>query len=148
MSRIKRPDTSGKNSVYGPPADVGEDDAPTIARENFNTGSARRDGLDLGKTYSPVGKVYGPRFSGEDFTVSGGYNPKSNAFGGRYEEEGFSAGLGYDPRRKYVGGDLSLSFKKGGKAKPKKMAKGGKVSSASRRADGIAQKGKTKGRMV
>ena len=28
------------------------------------------------------------------------------------------------------------------------MAKGGKVSSASRRADGIAQRGKTKGRMI
>ena len=30
---------------------------------------------------------------------------------------------------------------------PVKKAKGGKVSSASSRADGIAQKGKTKGRM-
>jgi hypothetical protein len=30
----------------------------------------------------------------------------------------------------------------------KKYAKGGSVSSASRRADGIAKKGKTKGRMV
>lgn len=36
--------------------------------------------------------------------------------------------------------------KKGGIVK--KMAKGGKVSSASRRGDGIAQRGKTKGRMV
>jgi len=32
--------------------------------------------------------------------------------------------------------------------KGKKMAKGGKVSSASKRADGCATKGKTKGRMV
>jgi hypothetical protein len=31
---------------------------------------------------------------------------------------------------------------------PKKMAKGGKVSSASKRGDGCAIKGKTKGRMV
>lgn len=29
-----------------------------------------------------------------------------------------------------------------------KMSKGGKVSSASKRADGIAQRGKTKGRMI
>ena len=36
--------------------------------------------------------------------------------------------------------------KKGGTVK--KMANGGKVSSASKRADGIAQKGKTKGRFV
>ena len=40
-------------------------------------------------------------------------------------------------------------YKKGGRVK-KKMAKGGSVksSSASKRADGIAQRGKTKGRMV
>ena len=39
-------------------------------------------------------------------------------------------------------------YKKGGRVK-KKMAKGGSVkSSASRRGDGIAQRGKTKGRMV
>jgi hypothetical protein len=31
---------------------------------------------------------------------------------------------------------------------PEKKARGGKVSSASKRADGIAQRGKTKGRMV
>ena len=39
-----------------------------------------------------------------------------------------------------------LSFKKGGKVK--KMAKGGSVSSASKRADGCATKGKTKGRII
>jgi hypothetical protein len=39
-----------------------------------------------------------------------------------------------------------VEFKKGGKVK--KMASGGKVSSASARADGIAQRGKTKGRIL
>ena len=39
-----------------------------------------------------------------------------------------------------------LGMKKGGKVK--KMKKGGTVSSASKRADGIAVKGKTKGRFV
>ena len=38
------------------------------------------------------------------------------------------------------------SLKKGGSIK--KMASGGKVSSASSRADGIAQRGKTKGRYL
>ena len=33
-------------------------------------------------------------------------------------------------------------------APPKKYAKGGSVGSASKRADGIAQRGKTRGRMV
>jgi hypothetical protein len=37
-------------------------------------------------------------------------------------------------------------MKKGGKVK--KLASGGKVSSASKRADGCATKGKTKGRMI
>ena len=38
------------------------------------------------------------------------------------------------------------TMRRGGKVK--KMAKGGSVSSASKRADGCATKGKTKGRMV
>jgi hypothetical protein len=42
-------------------------------------------------------------------------------------------------------GDV-IGAKKGGMIK--KMAKGGMVSSASKRADGICKKGKTKGRMV
>jgi hypothetical protein len=36
----------------------------------------------------------------------------------------------------------------GGSKPPEKKAKGGTVGSASRRADGIAQRGKTKGRFV
>jgi len=38
-----------------------------------------------------------------------------------------------------------LGMKRGGSVK--KMASGGNVSSASKRADGIAQKGKTRGKM-
>jgi hypothetical protein len=41
---------------------------------------------------------------------------------------------------------LKLPMKKGGAVK--KMASGGKVSSASRRGDGCAIRGKTKGRMM
>lgn len=46
------------------------------------------------------------------------------------------------------GGTLRIPYKEGGevKKKPKKMAKGG--STASKRADGCATKGKTKGRFV
>jgi hypothetical protein len=46
------------------------------------------------------------------------------------------------------GGSFSTPFKEGGKVKAKKMAKGGSVSSASKRADGCATKGKTKGKFV
>jgi hypothetical protein len=42
--------------------------------------------------------------------------------------------------------DAGEGMKRGGKAKVKKMAKGG--STASKRADGCATKGKTKGRFV
>ena len=59
-----------------------------------------------------------------------------------------------------VGGRFRMGLAKGGKAdaheptggkkrnKAKKYATGGKVSSASKRADGCAVKGKTKGKMV
>jgi hypothetical protein len=59
------------------------------------------------------------------------------------EQRRIDAALSLDPMER-----LARGFKKGGavKAKPKKMASGG-VSSASKRADGIASKGKTKCKM-
>lgn len=51
------------------------------------------------------------------------------------------------PAFKSLGG-IGAGMKKGGKVKAKAYAKGGTVSSASKRGDGIAQRGKTKGRMV
>jgi hypothetical protein len=58
-------------------------------------------------------------------------------------EDGSRVSLGVG-RRGAVGAGASIPFKKGGKVK--KMAKGG--STASKRADGCATKGKTKGRFV
>jgi hypothetical protein len=46
------------------------------------------------------------------------------------------------------GGGGGAGIPKVGPKKPMDMAKGGKVSSASKRADGCAVKGKTKGRIV
>ena len=43
--------------------------------------------------------------------------------------------------------NMPSSGKSGGRVKAKKMAKGGSVGSASKRADGIAIKGKTRGKM-
>jgi hypothetical protein len=60
-------------------------------------------------------------------------------FGG--DQGRVSLGVG---RRGAIGAGASVPFKKGGKVK--KMAKGG--STASKRADGCATKGKTKGRFV
>jgi hypothetical protein len=62
-------------------------------------------------------------------------------FGG--DEGRVSLGVG---RRGAIGAGASIPFKKGGAVKTKKMAKGG--STASKRADGCATKGKTKGRFV
>lgn len=45
--------------------------------------------------------------------------------------------------RKEMGGK-DFTFKKGGKVKPKKMSSGGSTSPASKRADGIATRGKTR----
>lgn len=58
-------------------------------------------------------------------------------------EDGSRVSLGVG-RRGAVGAGASIPFKKGGAVK--KMAKGG--STASKRADGCATKGKTKGRFV
>jgi hypothetical protein len=58
-------------------------------------------------------------------------------------EDGSRVSFGVGPRRS-IGAGASIPFKKGGKVK--KMAKGG--STASKRADGCATKGKTKGRFV
>jgi hypothetical protein len=87
-----------------------------------NSGS----GVSFGGISTPVGKVYGPRgIPIGNGSFSAGASPMG---GGR------------------IGGTASFPFKKGGKVK--KMAKGGSVSSASKRADGCATKGKTKGRFV
>jgi hypothetical protein len=56
----------------------------------------------------------------------------------------------YYKRRTKEEGDKAVSSYRGAKENQKEygMKKGGKVSSASSRGDGIAQRGKTKGRMV
>ena len=64
---------------------------------------------------------------------------------------GFDSGLGNAPKTNInvnLVDDKFEKLKKGGKVKAKKMSSGGKVSSASKRADGCATKGKTKGRII
>jgi hypothetical protein len=86
------------------------------------------DNIRFGKTRTPIGSLYGPNVDISD-------------------RLSFSAGLGKgvigSEGKPLFGANARLAFKKGGTAK--KMAKGG---SASKRGDGIAQKGKTKGKMV
>jgi hypothetical protein len=86
------------------------------------------DNIRFGKTRTPIGSLYGPNVDISD-------------------RLSFSAGLGKgvigSEGKPLFGANARLAFKKGGSVK--KMAKGG---SASKRGDGIAQKGKTKGKMV
>ena len=73
-----------------------------------------------------------------------------DAIGQIKAQGGFNSGLGGAPKTNVnvnlVDDKFEKVLKKGGAVK--KMAKGGSVSSASKRADGCAVKGKTKGRMI
>lgn len=61
---------------------------------------------------------------------------------------GATVGIPLGGKKLFAQRDENVALKaKGGKAKVKKMAKGGSVSSASKRADGCATKGKTRGKM-
>jgi hypothetical protein len=86
-----------------------------------------------------------------DFLKQGADNLKNMGFGAAMPTE-------RDRLLGMVSGDTEKENKKkmeamqaqidAGGAKPTAMKKGGKVSSASKRADGCCVKGKTKGRMV
>ncbi len=67
--------------------------------------------------------------------------PTADAAGARAMDPKMAMAMEAQRRQAAMGG-----MKNGGKVK--KMKKGGSVSSASKRADGIAQRGRTKGRMV
>lgn len=105
----------------GPPAPMGGGGAP-MPSAPMAPAPAQRGRPPVGRA-GPRGASYlGPMYRGEDGSrVSAGVGPRG------------SFGFGLD-----------MPFKKGGAVK--KMAKGG--STASKRGDGIAKKGKTKGRFV
>jgi len=81
--------------------------------------------------------------------LGGGFRIGSMPGGGTgltYDRGNAQFGIGMRGGNPGVG--FGAKFKEGGKVKAKKMAKGGSVSSASKRADGCATKGKTKGKFV
>jgi hypothetical protein len=86
-----------------------------------------KNNVRFGKIGTVAGPVYGAEYGGENFSIGAG----------------LGRGLAGKQGAPMFGATGSINFKKGGKVK--KMAAGG---SASKRADGIATKGKTKGRMV
>ena len=92
---------------------------------------------DGGNAFSPVAPSRAADRRAPPIARTAGY--LGPTFGG--DEGRVSLGVG---RRGAIGAGAAIPFKKGGKVK--KMAKGG--STASKRADGCATKGKTKGRFV
>lgn len=113
-------------------------------KENYKR-SAPIDRMPMSNETPPVGKEIGKalgispktKIEAVPMPIPEDFNKKVN-IGGREIE--------FDSRPKLTG-DLNL-LKKGGKITAKKMASGGKVSSASKRADGCAVRGKTKGRIL
>ena len=109
-------------AVYGPPNTPTPTPTPPVSPPSGGS-SSTSGGANIGGVSTPVGTVYGVKnvpLSG-GATASAGVNPRN---GGT------------------VGGSVRIPFKK----TPKKMAKGG--STASKRADGLASKGKTRGKMI
>ena len=74
------------------------------------------------------------------------YKPRRSSGSPSTDTRGETDMSNYKPRRSFdVSDTLDMTYKKGGKVK--KYASGGAVSTASKRADGIASKGKTRGKM-
>lgn len=136
------------------------DDEGTTFKEAF--AEARKGGK---KTFEWNGQKYTTEMKGEkksapsasqSFPVDANMESASSVMSrGRAGMEGSGA----SPLEKYTDNkaatatrnkrsmDLAIERYKAGVPEYKKMAKGGSVSSASKRADGIAQRGKTKGRI-
>lgn len=102
---------------------------------------------DKGKTFKKGGntmatkETMGPKNMSED--VEKGSNKLTKHGESAVQKKGHTRGM--EP--KMAGNDIGTgAMKKGGKVK--KYAAGGMIGSASKRADGIAMKGKTKGKMI
>ena len=119
---------------------IGTDEQNSVAQANLDKQARQGSGLArmLGGDDRQSGQAYvGSRLNMPSNTRLGKLNPEDTRLLNKYDrsEEGVGARL----KRDY-------GMKKGGKVK--KMSKGDKVSSASSRADGCCERGKTKGRFV
>ena len=106
---------------------VGKDFAAADKGKTFNKGGMMKNMKSLfgGK------ETYGEEMKEAKAIKSGKISPKQYAMGEKSEEKKYARGGGIEKKGKTQGTMV-------------KMAMGGSVSSASRRADGIAQRGKTK----
>jgi len=146
----KRPslDTSKVSDVDltgGPKANAQQQFDEANARAKTPEGRAERAKMEEAQGLVPIrpeeALVGGGGFSGLK-TVAAMARGLANRKGAAKLAEYSTPQIGYEPLKL---GSEALKLRKNGGAI--KMAKGGMTSSASKRADGIAQKGKTKGRM-
>ena len=146
------------------PAGMGESSAgggPRGGLSPYNTdaGGGPRGGLSPYNTdpVRPAGSDMGGGMGGG--TPAGTLSPRGAVTGGARPAptRPMSTGPTLSPRGAMTGGARPAPsmgggmFKKGGSVRAEKMASGGmtsKAPTASKRGDGIAQRGKTKGRMV
>jgi len=152
----KGPASMPSDEAKKPAVDLGEirDEAGTLSKLRRNT--------ETGEMYDPIGSTSGKSAAAKVAAPAKTPSASTASQTGRFAPSG-SPVLSDNPRKignaKAVvaqGGDRSVrnldyendetkEMKRGGKVK--KMASGGMTSSASKRADGIATKGKTRGRM-
>lgn len=137
MEGLKAPKTSELRSVARTRAgtQVKPDDSGTLGAIGAGLGAA---GLGLSGLRK---RLMRPESGGGEMSRSLSSSP-----GSRPRLMGIDPSMEADLER--MAGEGGPNFKKGGKVKPvKKYASGGMVGKASKRADGIAKKGKTKGRI-
>ena len=140
-------DTGGFEGIKDlPRRDTGmsEKEPGAAARPDENYGNeGRRTGpVGVGKVSTPPSVPSRPSLASQGYRTLGGFHPE-------YPEDSIKAQLRDRADQQFGGpidnGPAGSTYKKGGAVK--KMASGGMASSASKRADGIATKGKTRGKM-
>jgi hypothetical protein len=137
---------SGAKNIT-PAEQIGMRQAPRI-----EAGAAKIERSDLGRLAKAEAKPLAPRqiagskaeeksLTDEVLDILRGSNAKNRQMP---KKEDFG-GVKKPNRTRFNEDETGMEFKRGGKVK--KYASGGSVSMASKRADGIAQKGKTKGKI-
>lgn len=130
LASLARGSASGGMGPMMPSGGGGMPAPPPAARRGA---SQPANSMRFGKIGTVAGPVYGAEYQGKNFNVGAG----------------LGRGLMGRQGAPMFGANANFEFAKGGEVKKKpvkKMAKGG--STASKRADGCATKGKTKGRFV
>lgn len=128
----KELDKSGKsNEARFKAREAGKGDMSDVLKRRREEGLKKGGTVKNFKSLFKGKETYGEEMKEAKAIKSGKISPKQYAMGEKSEEKKYAKGGGIESRGKTKGTII-------------RMAMGGSVSSASRRADGIAQRGKTK----